>query len=433
MQNNWTTDQVLGLSPDHFTIRSGRGNAKPAVWKSLGTNNALVWGLFDNKKRPPFEVCLLLNHMYFSCTCSSRKFPCPHIIGLYLLWQESPTLISQKPVPKWVRASQTRYLQMWHQQLEPSQRIDKETLAELHQGISDLERWLTDLMQDGIAGLPEKPKIFWETIANRLADVQAMALVKQLLDLIQIGQSKPDWPEHYLRRLSPLALLITSFKRFDEQTPTRQADLLGAIGRPFPLQYNGGSAAHDQWLVLGHHHESVGQHQQMFSWLYGLDQKRLACLTQTIRGKHPASIKYLTGSTLSSEFQFALSEYPLQGHFVSQPIIRPTPTHQIGATSILTAVQQFSHARSKNPWLPTFPLLLRGCLPLWENGRWVIIDQDQIALSLPHKFNYGWHLQALSCGNPLSLFGLWDGQTFQPLSVKIDGRWVDLHTFRGIK
>ena len=434
MQNDWTFEQLLGLSPDHFTIRSGQGNAKQNKWKSIGQKGDLVWGEFDNNTRPPFQTCLLLKHMYFSCNCTSRKFPCQHIVGLHLLWHSAPHLFEEQAVPKWVRLSQTRFLQQWHQQSKPNKRlISKPALQELQKGLSELERWLHDLIQNGLATLPEKKKGYWETIANRMADAQALNLTHQLHELMTFGQAQPDWPEHYLRQLGSMALLITSFKRFDQQPLNVQADLVGATGRPLPHLYNGRPALHDRWLVLGHASETIGSHQKQHTWVWGLKHNQPAQLSQTIRGKHPIGIRYMTGSILTAELKYAAGTWPLNAKLITKPTISQAASTDIGEPSILTAVQTYTSAKTKNPWLQRLPLLLKKAAPVHENGRWSLVDEQQYALPLPQKFNYSWHLKALYSGQPLTLFGLWDGTLFAPLSAKVAENWVDLHTFRGIK
>ena len=434
MQDIWNFEQLLGLSPDHFTIRSGRGNAKQNKWLSLGKNEHLVWGEFDNKHRPPYQVALDFTHMQFSCNCTSRKFPCHHIIGLHLLWHYSSELFEDGSVPAWVRLYQTRFLQQWHRNTQLSTAlISVEALDSLKNGLNELERWLHDLIQNGLAALPDKQKAYWTTIANRMADIQAMTLSHQLLELSNIGQSQADWPESYLKRLSPLALLVAGFKRFEKQSLQVQADLITATGRPLPMFSNGRSPLYDQWLVLGHRSETVSQQQHLVTWLWGLNHECVAQMTQIIKGKHPSGVRYITGSVLGAELQYRVSATPLGAQFVTKPTIRKAPDAQLGNPLILNAIQLYTNAKVKNPWLQRYPLILKEMTPLFENGRWTILDSQNYSLPLPPKFNYGWHLQALASSQAVSIFGIWDGCLFEPISAYLDHSWVDLHTFRGIK
>lgn len=434
MQAFWNFEQLLGLSPDHFTIRSGQGNAKLDKWQSLSNRGHFVWGEYKNRNRSPYQTALDLNHMHFSCTCAGKKFPCQHMVGLNLLWHHNADEFEHTAVPAWVRLNQTRFLQYWHRQQKLTHTlISEDELAELRRGLAELERWLHDLMQHGLASLPERPKETWRTIANRMADVQAMRLSQKLLDLSIINNSQPNWPERYLKRLSPLAMLLAAFDRFEEHDLATQADLLTAVGRPFSPPLDNQPPLHDQWLVLGHQVELLGQQQHHHTWLWGLTHRQPAQLTQIIRGKHPKGVRYVTGSMLTADLQYKTSHTPLLAQLGTKPILNRAPAVQIETHSILEAVRHINQLRVKNPWLQSYPLLLRGMRPLFENGRWTLLDQKQYALPLPEKFSYGWHLQALTGNDALTLFGLWSPRHFSPLSVEVNEKWIDLHTFRGIK
>ncbi|MEM7336645.1 MAG: hypothetical protein AAF490_31490 [Chloroflexota bacterium] len=434
MEKLWNFEQLLGLSPDHFTIRSGQGNAKKERWLTLGNDQHLVWGEFNNKGRAPFLVLLNLNEMQFSCNCSSKKFPCQHMVGLHLLWYESADLFTNQPLPKWARAYQTRNLQRWHRsQLASNELISSNNLRLLQNGLSELERWLHDLVQNGIATLTDRKKEYWVTIANRMADIQAMALSQQLTDLSKLGQSKPDWPETYLKRISPLAIMLESFKRFEQQSENAQADLLTALGRPFPLSKNGRLPKFDQWLVLGHLHESIGQQQQSSTWLWGLNHNQPAQVVQLHRGRHPVGTRFITGTILSGQLKFLSGSYPLTAQFVDKPVIKKGAQAQIGTTQINPSLDRFKAAKTQNPWLDRFPMVFRELIPVLDNSRWFLLDDENYCLPLPKKFHYGWHLAALASDGGLTTFGLWDGTQFEPLSIQVNHVWIDLHTLRGIK
>lgn len=429
---HWTFEQLLGLSPDHFTIRSGYGNATPQKWRFLGAEQEVVWGLFDNKKRPPFQVALLLDEMYFSCTCLSRRFPCQHIIGLLLMYSQSADRFKKDSFPPWLRERQHQAASVWNQP-NPAKLVDVDTLGELRNGLSELEKWLHDLIQNGLATLPDKKKAYFETIATRMWDIQALTLTSKLLELANIDKTQPDWPKQYLRQLGPLALLIQGFKKFESQPPPVQADLLAATGRPLPLYSSHAATHHDQWLVLGQLSETSASHQKLVTWVWGIENSKVARLEQSINGKHPAGVCYITGSLLRGAVQFGESAWPLRAQFVEKPLLQVDPLPPIGEASFRNAVGQYATAKRHNPWIEQFPLVLSACLPIQENGRWLILDQQQNILPLVPSFNYGWHLAALSGGQPIGIFGMWNGRILDPLSVLVDAQWIDLHTYWGVK
>lgn len=432
MSQNWTFTQLLGLSPDHFTIRSGIGNAKREKWLTLGEANGRIWGAFDNGKRPSFHVSILMEQMHFSCTCLSRKFPCQHIIGLLLL--STQTQFDSSIPPQWVKnhEADARRQQLKAERL-PKQLFKPADLLILQQGLGELERWLHDLMQDGLATLAEKKKPYFDTIANRMWDMQAVTLSSKLQAVATIDKSNPEWPKLCLQQLGPLALLIEGFKRFEQQSVPIQADLLAATGRPFPLYSNGSSPIEDQWLVLGHFAEIVGKAQILTIWLRGQSSTRVAQIEQLVTSKHPNGVSYVTGATLQGSLLFGESAFPVRAKFIDLPTISDVPTPSTGSTTIRNALYDYTSAKAKNPWLSRFPLTLKTAVPLHENGRWFLSDSENNVLPITETFNYGWHLMALASGQPLGLFGLWDGVAFDPLTAHIEQNWVDLHTFWGVK
>ena len=53
-------------------------------------------------------------------------------------------------------------------------------------GAEELETWLLDLMRQGLADLPARPRSFWETAAARLVDNQLPGLAAVLRELAKI-------------------------------------------------------------------------------------------------------------------------------------------------------------------------------------------------------------------------------------------------------
>ncbi len=67
---------------------------------------------------------------------------------------------------------------------------------------------------------------------------------------------------------------------------------------------------------------------------------------------------------------------------------------------------------------------LLAVLPVYQEERWFLRDQNNTVLPLAPRFEGGWQLMALSGGHPMTVFGEWDGSAFQPLSVWSEKRFV---------
>lgn len=433
MPADWTRNKIVGLSPDYHTSRNGITLGHVEKWRALHCADEVLWGTFETTGRVSVEVVVNLSNLHFSCTCRSQKFPCSHLIGFLLVWLEAPDQFLSTAVPPKIQSQQLRVQQLLERQRHTKNRlVSPKIFGQLHSAIDELERWLTDIMQAGLASLPDRPQTYWSSVADRMADAQAIRLAAAVQDLVKLNNTQPDWPEHYLRRLGPLGLLVAGFKQYDQLPLTRQADLLEAMGILINPNPNGRFIYYDRWLVLGRQYESlVGQH-QMVTWLWGLTHDRPARLVSAVSGPRPAGITYPTGMLLSGELRYLPGTVPLTAVWRTTPQLQAPPLVQHGQKSFVQGVDKFAQAKAQNPWLVSYPLWLRQVTPRFENGRWRLTDLQNYTLPLPQQTAHGWHLQAFSGGQPIDLFGCWDGEAFDPLSVYRQDEWIDLRVLRGV-
>jgi hypothetical protein len=105
----------------------------------------------------------------------------------------------------------------------------------------------------------------------------------------------------------------------------------------------------------------------------------------------------------------------------------PEPLSSLpGFSSFLDATDAYAQALAANPWLETFPAPLLQVVPVLHQERRSLRDADGHALPVAPRFARGWQLLALSGGDPIDLFGEWDGTAFLPLSAMVGGRFFRL-------
>ncbi len=422
----WTEAQRLGLAPDTFTIRAGRGSALPEKWHSVGRTAHAAWGLFPNRNKPPFQSFIQFDDMTMACSCNSQKSPCRHTLALLLLLAESPdafdTAVSP---PAWLTAQQKR-----HQQ-QKQRRQSAADMKLLHSGMKELNLWLRDLVRQGLADLPGRSKLYWTQMADRMIDAEAPAIAHTLRDMTNIPVKQADWPERILRRLGRLFFIVQGFNQWDHLPPETQADLKTAVGR-LPTRFDG-SAVNDNWLVLGRTVTTINKRPRQTTWLWGSKSNRPARLLQEIRPGRPVS-QFATGTLLTGDLQFTCSSFPLTATFAApthlQSLSQSTPD---GYTTISAAMHTYAQAKAANPWLESFPFLLSQVKLHQPAQSWQLIDASGFVLPLKQPLLHHWHLAALSNGRFLPIFGTWDGSAFTPLSVHTDSGLLDLHILRGVK
>ena len=69
-------------------------------------------------------------------------------------------------------------------------------------------------------------------------------------------------------------------------------------------------------------------------------------------------------------------------------------------------------------------------IPVFQNDTFYIVDAYKNLLSIIEKEEIGWKMLALSGGQPIHIFGQWDGKCFEPFSAVLEGSF---HLLQDIK
>ncbi len=441
----WTTEQVLALAPDAASAKNGRGLATRRKWVSLGSQTTdsgrVVWGECQGSGKTPYRTQIDLSEPAFRCSCPSRKFPCKHGLGLFLLLAEQPQEITEAEPPDWVtewiasrsqRAEKQAQKQAKQQEkaADPVAQAKRATarLNKMQAGVQDLQLWLQDRIRQGLATLPQESYQMWDGVAARLVDAQAPGLARQVRDLAGVVHTGTGWSDRLLAQFGQLYLLTQGFERLDSLPTPIQADLRTQLGWAFNQEevLNGEDTLTqtDVWVVLGQSLEADERLKTRRTWLYGVGQSTLALLLDFAYGTQSFEQTLLLGTCLEAELAFYPSAYPLRALIKTRqeavPISQPPP----GYGTVGEAIAAYSRALAQSPWLERFPLLLSGVVPLREGDRWLIQDSQSGVLPLTARLesSQGWQLLALSGGHPLTLFGEWDGNQLIPLSAWVEER-----------
>lgn len=462
----WNVDQVLVLAPDPGSAKSGKELASPRKWKTLGATAACAWGEIQGSGKVPYQTIVDLGGPVFKCTCPSRKFPCKHGLGLFLILAQQPAAMASTEPPAWVsewfakraasaekktaKASTPGAPPDAEAEAKAAAGAEKRAAAredKITAGLADLGTWLNDLVRTGLAPLPGKPAGFWETPAARLVDAQAPGLARRVREMGTIpaaGEGFParllrelgvisaageDWPARLLRELSLLHLAREGWSRRDALPPATQADLRRVIGFTESKEdLLGQDGVRDRWQVLGQSVEEEERFRVQRVWLWGAQSGRPSLVLSVSAGPNqPLDTSLVIGTSVDAELAFVPSAFPLRAvvkqrhgeavHLVPGEVKLPHPT--IAAANAFVA-----GAWTANPWLEQIPVALAAVVPVTRNGAWLVRDAAGHALPLRANDPAGWRLAALSGGNPLALFGEWDGELLLPLSVWAEGRFL---------
>lgn len=430
-------EQILALAPDASSAKNGKGLATPRKWQELGTNEDAAWGECKGSGSKPYQTQIDLVETAFKCSCPSRKFPCKHGLGLFLLLASQPDIFTQHQPPHWVNDWMTTRRQKQAKKAEKAEKSNNVTdpVAQAKRaakreekvtaGVQELDRWLRDLVRQGLATLPGRDYSFWDTVTARMVDAQAPGLARQLQEMSGIPHTGVGWQERLLERLGRLYLLLEGFQRLETLPPGTQADIRTAIGWT-QKEESASSMMRDRWLILGQRVEEQDKLRTQRIWLWGQDTQKSALILNFAYGDQPLDTSLLPGTVLDAELGFFESAYPLRA-VVKVRHAPPTPLLAMpGEEAIATALTKYTKALACQPWIEQFPLTLQGVIPEQDNGSWALRDRVNHILRLTSSVERGWQLLALSGGHPITVFGEWNSDRFLPLSAFADHQFVPL-------
>jgi hypothetical protein len=446
-----TADQILALAPDPASAKAGSAQSSQSKWSGLGAHAQALWGLCQGSGKDPYKAQIELAGPSFKCTCPSRKFPCKHGLGLYLLYARDAAAFGQADAPAWV----SDWLQSREQRSEkkaakladaeaahtPEELAAKEQSQQKRQdkrqgnveaGLAVLDTWLADLARDGLAGLRSKPAKDWEAMAARLVDTQAAGLAARVrrAGMAIYGSSAANWEVPVARELAQLALLSQGYRRLANMPAALQQDLKAAIGWVVGQDEVLAEAGHaDRWLVCGIQTQDDERISRRACYLRGLDSGRWAMLLQFSAGAQPLPPPLLPGTCHQGTLHFYPGALPLRVAFGADVCLVPDPVQAPPPASDVNALlAEYANALAVNPFAEHYPMLLGQVVPQFDGAQFSLRASDGTLLPLLPSFRHGWQVHAIAGGAPASVFGLWNGYGLLPLAVSAHGR---LHALDG--
>ncbi|WML90930.1 SWIM zinc finger family protein [Thiothrix lacustris] len=428
----WTTAQVAALSPDAASLKAGEKLSQPHQWQTLGQADGVLWGEIKGSGKNPYQTAIALAEPAFKCSCPSRKFPCKHGLGLALVFAAHPDKLTGNEPPVWLQEWLEKRGQRAQKQADKAaakdEPVDEATLQKraaaqqkrnaaredkVNAGITELQRWLSDLIRQGLANSDDNQ---WQRMAARMVDAQAPGLARSLQNAASLRYQGGAWQEKLLAELARLHLLLEAWQRRDKLPADVQADVLAHIG--FNLSKDDVLALDgitDHWQVVGQRQEDDGQMRTQRTWLYGVESQRYALLLDFAVQNQPMALYPGLGGNLEGKAIYYPAAIPLRA---LPPSPSPSPTRDEGskAAAFMPLAANFAAygtALGKCPWLGYFPFAIANAIPVRHDQQWLLVDAEQHAVPLRISDEQGWILLAESGGHPLHVFGEWDGNALQ--------------------
>lgn len=433
-----TPQQVLALAPDDASAKAAQGLVKPGKWVTLGAFEGGLWGECQGSGSKPYQVMVDANGLGAKCSCPSRKFPCKHGLALMLMFAGGTGGFASDP-PAWM----TEWLAGRRERAE-KQAAKREATADasapdpaqtaqrqearwdrLREGAAFLGLWMRDLLRQGLSDLPSRPPTFWREVASRMVDAQAPGLARRIEDMQAAVGSGPDWPVQLLERMGRTQLLLDALERRETLHESHQADLRVALGWALEREAVVDPTS-DDWFVAGLVFDQDGPLHERRVWLESTRTGRIALLLDFAHGGRRFDPVFTPGTQVSATLAWYPSAAPLRA-VLQQPPTRsePAPTGRFTGTA-RSQLESVAQRLAVHPWIQRHPFRIGPVRLARDERGWSLADADGARVPLRLREETAWYWLAGSRGQPMEVFGEWNGTSLRPLTAGIDHSWLNL-------
>lgn len=425
---------MTGLAPDAASVAAGRKLATARSWPVLGCDERAVWGHAQGSGSKPYLAAVDLSGPAYKCSCPSRKIPCKHVLGLLLLWSAGEVAQGEAPAfaQEWLDSRAERADQALKRgERRAAKEVDPQALAKrqarredrVSAGVEELDRWLRDLVRQGLAGAQSRPMRFWDEAAARLVDAQAPGLGGRVRALGSTAHSgSADWPARLLAQLGRLYLAAGAWPRNQELPAELRASLRDVLGWPLSGEEVRSTGEHvsDAWNVLGVRVIEQDRLRVRRTWLHGERSGRPALVVQFTPPGGSFEGDYVAGCVLDGALAFFPTAVALRALPGDDLRVRADDGGVLPAGGgIDDALDGWARALARDPWLERWPVVLRAATPVHHDARWWLRDGEGRLAPLARGEH--WRLISLAGGAPLRIGGEWDGRALSPLTALGDG------------
>ncbi|MGA7340202.1 MAG: SWIM zinc finger family protein [Terracidiphilus sp.] len=467
-------EKIEAIAPDQASLSAARKLLKPGVWSGLQSDGAeLAWGECQGSGATPYRVAISETDAGYKCTCPSRKFPCKHCLALMWMRAEGKTAFGAGAAPEWVqdwlrrrrpgaaadaspnagdedgRERRAKSIALTAKE-EPSQsdpksearaaaareRGRKEREDAIAAGLDDLEQWLADQIETGLAGFAAHAAKSCRVIAQRLVDAKAPGLAGRIESLPARLYALPEARRSRaaVEELGQLHLLAEAYRRQDALAPDLRADVRREIGwaptRESLLADETALRVTATWRVAGTFSEvQPDRLRRVETWLMREDAEegpRYAVLIDYVPVVATARSAYLLGERLKAALVFYPSDTPMRALIgeVSAPAQACAEDLALPEDGLEAALLAYDRALCAKPWLGAWPMSFRKGKLRRSGEQLFLCPADGAAVALPLLPAQA-HLSApLLALESIDGVGLWDGNYLRLCLAQTEfGRW----------
>ncbi|WP_257170193.1 SWIM zinc finger family protein [Bradyrhizobium sp. SRS-191] len=468
-----TRERIEGLAPDQASLAAALKLVKPTSWPVLAASSDAdtLWGECQGSGATPYRVVTAADGGGYKCSCPSRKFPCKHVLAVLWLRVDKPERFETASPPQWVEDWSARRRGSGGRPGRPKtegdgaaaapsldaalaeaattttadpkaaaraeaqrERIKAEREAAILAGLDELDRWIADQLNQGLADFATRAAAAGRTLSTRLVDAKAGGLAGRLdalgTELFRVGDERRA--DLAIERLGAMTLIASAYRHQDRLPAPLREDVRRAVGwsvrREELLADTAAPRATSVWIVAANRSEvQPDKLRRLETWLvnasHDLSQPRTAVLIDFVPvSGGGAGFPFAPGEVIGGEIVFYPSAAPLRGLLASRKTgaaaawPRPLP-------GLAPALQDYAAKLAALPWLEHWPLLLSD-VALRTAGKGTLVITDAGGAAIAVERSQIDQLVPLLGLDHISLLCLWDGRTAQVLAADTPlGRW----------
>ena len=216
------------------------------------------------------------------------------------------------------------------------QRLKEEREVTILAGLDELERWIVDQLNLGLAGFAQRAAHSAKTLSTRLVDAKAPGLANRLdmlsADVFRVPEQMRG--DLVFERLAALALICSAYRNQERLPPALKADVRRTTGwavkREELLADTEALRVSSDWIVAATLSEvQPDKLRRIETWLLNAtpagEAPRVALLIDFVPvSSGPAGSPFTAGETLSGEVVFYPSAAPLRAQLATRAPASPT-------------------------------------------------------------------------------------------------------------
>ncbi len=476
---SFSLKKVEELAPDQASLNAASKLIKPAKWPLLGREirRSLLWGECQGSGSNPYRLSVDLSDLGYRCSCPSRKFPCKHVLALLWQYAESQDRFQDAGAPDWVEdwlsrrrpkaasgkagpaeagtSGKASLRAARKEEKDPEKTAKDEARAaaqrerqkrkreeSIRHGLDELDRWIADQLDRGIAAFAQTAVQQCRLAAQRLVDAKASGIASALDQLPAALFALPEELRHdfLIERLGGLYLLSQAYRN-QEALPrelrddvrrligwsTRREDLLGDPEAP---------RAKGRWFVLATRSENQADNlRRIETWMWRAPASEAAAsdgrpefavlMDFVPLSAGAAAAPFTPGESFEAELVFYPSAAPLRAVIAERGQGEEDGAWPEPPRRLPDAIKHHFEALARQPWLTVSPIAAAETLVV-AGGRdeLFLADRNQeVFLRLdPSQREETLPLLGL---DGLAVAGLWDGRFLHLLTADTPiGRWL---------